>query len=338
MAGRPTVSQVAQAAGVSRQTVSNTLNTPDRVRPDTRQRVLEAIELLGYRTNSAARQLRTRRSRILGLCLPAEADGINGHILDRFLHALTTAAARRSYRIMLFTAADDLAEISAYSDLLESDGLDGFVLTSTRHGDTRTAWLCDNEVPFVTFGRPWDQLGSDDGVHPWVDVNGRVGIREATDYAFRTGLTQIAFLGWPAGSGSGDDRAAGWREGYENNGRISSPLLERRVSDGVAQGAAAAADLIENAGADAIVCASDSLALGAFSIAAAQARPPLVIGYDNTPVAQAIGLSSIAQPIRACAEHCLDFVLEQIDGRSTSGQHMLIDPILKVRGEVATVH
>lgn len=336
MLRRPTVSQVAHAAGVSRQTVSNTLNSPERVRPDTRQRVLDAVERLGYRTNSAARQLRTRRAQVLGLCLPSEVDGINGHILDRFLHALTTAAARRAYRVMLFTASDDQSEIAAYSDLLESAGVDGFVLTSTHHDDARTAWLSAQHVPFVTFGRPWDQLDADDGVHPWVDVNGRAGTREATSHAFRAGHRQVAFLGWPAGSGSGDDRAAGWRKGHEDNGRVASPLLERRVADGVGEGAAAATELIDN-GADAIICASDSLALGAFSVASARARPPLVIGYDNTPVAQAIGLSSISQPISACAEHCLDLVLKQVGGADATGEHKLIDPVLKLRGEVAMV-
>ena len=63
---RPTVESVARHARVSRQTVSNALNAPQRVRPDTLSRVLASIEQLGYRPNSAARNLRTQSTRLLG--------------------------------------------------------------------------------------------------------------------------------------------------------------------------------------------------------------------------------------------------------------------------------
>ena len=55
---------------------------------------------------------------------------------------------------MLYTADDDPDEIATYDDLLTRYDLDGFVLTSTHHGDPRTSWLVARDVPFVTFGRP----------------------------------------------------------------------------------------------------------------------------------------------------------------------------------------
>ena len=112
MEPRPTLETVARRAAVSRQTVSNVLNSPHIVRPETLQRVLEVIEEVGYRPNAAARQLRTRRSQVLGLRLQPVADGINGAVLDRFLHSLTEQAQVRGYRIMLFTASDDDVEIA----------------------------------------------------------------------------------------------------------------------------------------------------------------------------------------------------------------------------------
>ncbi|HMO09989.1 MAG TPA: LacI family transcriptional regulator, partial [Actinotalea sp.] len=69
----------------------------------------QVIDELGYRPHAAARQLRTRRSRVLGLRLEPTRDGINGAVLDRFTHALTEQAQIRGYRIMLFTAPDDAA-------------------------------------------------------------------------------------------------------------------------------------------------------------------------------------------------------------------------------------
>ena len=82
-----TVADVAAAAGVSRQTVSNVLNAPDVVRPATRERVERVIAELGYRPHASARRLRTRQSSTLGIRL-AQVHGISGAVLDRFLHAL----------------------------------------------------------------------------------------------------------------------------------------------------------------------------------------------------------------------------------------------------------
>src|SRR5262245_55199650 len=129
MADKVTIATVAAHANVSRQTVSNVLNTPHLVREETRARVREAIAALGYRANQAARLMRTGRSRLLAVRIEPTRDGINGTVLDRFLHGLTEAAALAGYRILLYTAADDPAEIATYDDLLATYELDGFVLT-----------------------------------------------------------------------------------------------------------------------------------------------------------------------------------------------------------------
>ena len=95
----PTVEDVALAAGVSRQTVSNVINTPAIVREETRDRVHRAIADLGYRPHAAARRLRTRRSSTIGIHLDPYAGGISGVVLDRFVHALTERAGDRGMRI-----------------------------------------------------------------------------------------------------------------------------------------------------------------------------------------------------------------------------------------------
>ena len=208
MAARHTLDTVAERARVSRQTVSNVLNSPHLVRPDTAQRVREVIEELGYRRSRAAQQMRTRRSMLLGLRLEPDRGGINGAVLDRFLHAVVDAAQARDYRVVLFTAADDEREIASYSELLDTGEADGFLLTSTHHGDPRTAWLAERGVPFSTFGRPW---GAADQHHSWVDVDGAAGTRAAVEHLVGLGHRRIGFVGWPSGSGVGDDRRDGWR-------------------------------------------------------------------------------------------------------------------------------
>lgn len=329
-----TIATVAREAGVSRQTVSNVINAPEVVREETRERVREAIASLGYRVNQAARQMRTGRSRLLAVRIEPARDGINGSVLDRFLHGLTDAAALAGYRVMLYTAADDTDEIATYDDLLSSYDLDGFVLTSTHHGDPRTSWLAERSIPFVTFGRPWGAPET----HSWVDVDNAAGTAAATRRLIDAGHTRIGFLGWPAGSGVGDARRAGWASTMTDAG-LPTEGLDREVIDGVDTGAAAARSLTD---ATALVCASDSLALGALRTGSAvpertgkapgPRRARAVIGFDDTAVAQAIGLTSVSQPLSEAAARCMDLLVALLDGRAPKiPTTLLLTPSLVVR-------
>jgi DNA-binding LacI/PurR family transcriptional regulator len=420
MAGRVTIATVAQHARVSRQTVSNVINAPHLVRPETRERVRAAIEALGYRVSQAARQMRTGRSRLIAVRIGPAGDGINGSVLDRFLHGLTEAAAPAGYRIVLYSAASDDAEIATYDELLGAHDLDGFVLTGTHPGDARTVWLTRRGVPFVTFGRPWaaqpepffgggehahtqhsaakpepifdggehahtqhsaakPEPFSDGGEHartqhsaakpepifdagehahtqhsaakpepifgagghPWVDVDGASGTRDATRRLLAAGHRRIGFIGWPPGSAVGDDRREGWAAALREVGGDPTGV-ERRVPDGVATGERAALDLLAAADPTALVCASDSLALGALRAAAARntardtadgigaggmaapgraaPRRIAVIGFDDTPVAQAVGLTSVSQPLAEAAAGCVALLTRLLDGRGGNGR------------------
>jgi DNA-binding LacI/PurR family transcriptional regulator len=339
---RPTLTTVAEHAQVSRQTVSNVLNSPEVVRPDTRERVLRAIAELDYRPNVVARQLRTRRSSVLGLRMPPASDGISGQVLDRFLHALTDEAQRAGLRVMLFTAEDDDAEIREYQNLRATTGIDGFVLANTHAGDPRTRWLAEHGVPFVTFGRPWDTSGDDGGTrpddHPWVDIDGRAGTRAATQHLLDAGHRRIAFLGWPEGSGVGDDRFAGWHAALADAG-LAGDVVVQRTADSVAQGVAAATRVLARDDVTALVCVSDSIALGALAAVREHAAQRLsraavaVTGFDDTPVARAVDLTSVAQPVGDVAARAVDLLRSQIDGRdgAAADRQVLIEPHLVVR-------
>jgi DNA-binding LacI/PurR family transcriptional regulator len=311
MARLPTVLDVGRLAGVSRQTVSNVLNTPGVVRPETRSRVEAAIAELGYRPHASARRLRTRKSSTLGIRLdPMSNNGISGSVHDRFLHSLTEGADARGLRIMLFTATGPDDEISQFRRLHDGADIDAFVLTSTFFDDPRTEWLIANGIPFVTFGRPWGIDDMNDPRHLWVDVDGRSGLHQATAELISQGERRIVFLGWPSPSGTGDDRRLGWREAMTEGTDLAPAeldALQLAVEDGVAQGREAIRELRE-AGIpfDAIVAASDALALGALLIVGPDVP---VIGYDNTPVAEAVGLSSIEQPLEEVAAGALELIM-----------------------------
>lgn len=334
MAKAPTVEDVAERAGVSRQTVSNVLNTPDIVRPATRERVIAAIHELGYRRHAAARQLRLRRSSTIGIRLDPYLGGISGVVLDRFVHAITERASERGMRMLVYAARTREEEIQRLSELWEGSEIDAAIITGTSRDDPRVRSLDQDGLPFISFGRPWGEDDIADPRHLWVDVDGAAGTRAATEHALTHG-SGVAFLGWPTGSGTGDDRERGWREAMAAAGVQGARLTAEEGVPFARAGVDAA--LAAGPAPDALVCASDSLAVGALLAVAAAGLSLPVIGFDNTPTAEALGFSSVEQRPEDVATAVLELLMgptgEIVAPRTlqAGSAHALIAPELVVR-------
>lgn len=342
MAQLPTIEDVAREAEVSRQTVSNVLNSPGIVRTETRERVEAVISRLGYRPHASARRLRTRQSSTIGIRMDPLTNGISGSILDRYLHAITEQAAKRGMRIMLFTATDADDEIEQYRTLRDGADVDALVVTATGYEDPRIGWLVREKMPFVSFGRPWGEEIQDSPDHLWVDVDGHAGVYEATRHLIGRGIRRIGFLGWPAGSGTGDERRRGWTTAMAEEFGLTDDELENlttRIEESVPNARRSIEHLIQTDAIDALVCVSDSLALGAMMAVNEAGRKTFpVIGFDNTPVAQAVGLSSVEQQLDQVAAGTLELLMGATGRRvlphGENGQdarHRLITPKLVVR-------
>lgn len=325
--GAPTLGSVAELAAVSRQTVSNVINNPELVASETAARVRAVISDLGYRPNRVARQLRTRRSQVIGLRVE-QSNRIS--ILDRFLHAVTDAATLVDHRLMLYTAQDDASEIAAFDELVGRWDVDGFVLTGSHADDPRRAHLAAAGIPHVAFGRPW---GAVDDL--WVDVDGAAGTRGATEHLLAHGHRRISFLGWPEGPGVGEDRLSGWRQAVRAAGLDEQRVI--RCANDLTEGRRAAAALLDTTEPvpTAVVCVSDALALGV--LAELSARGLLagvdlsVIGFDDTDMAGVVGLTSVAQPLVEVAQRCVGVLLSAIHGEATADRAALLVPRLVVR-------
>jgi LacI family transcriptional regulator len=328
---RATIIDVAAAAGVSRQTVSNALNNPDRVAPGTLTRVHREIARLGFTPNAAAQQLRRRKASAYGFEVNPSGAGRMGHILDGFLVELTVAAPDHSCHLVTF--APDLSQLlDGYDRILSTGLVDGFVLGDTRHDDPRPAWLLANDVPFVTFGRIWD----DPDMGRWVDVDGRAGMEMAVKHLVAQGYTSIAYLGWPDGSPVGDDRRRGWLSGLADAGLAASPIAEEAVQDLTAATAAAERLLDRLPSGGAILCASDLLALGALRAVRNHGLEPGrdigVVGFDDSDVAEALQLTSLRQPLQDAA--AVAWRIVQAKGTDLS-LTALLAPTLTVRASTS---
>lgn len=329
--GPVTLSDVARHVGVSAQSVSNALNQPERVAPATRERILAAVQELGYRPNRSARTLRSQRSRLIGVKVEASRGDRAALLLDQFLHALAESAAGAGCHLILCQADGEAEEIAAYRELLDTTSVDAFVLASTYADDARVSALRTWGVPFATFGRSWDG----DRDLAWVDVDGRAGLRAATEHVAAQGHRRIAHLGWPPSSETGNDRRAGWREACHRLGLAAD--LTAEVADDFEAGRTAAHRLLDAAdGATAITCSSDTLALGVLRALADRnlraGRDVAVTGFDDSPAAALTtpGLTSLRQPLGQVAHGLVTAVEDLLAGTPTRRQ-TLLRPELIVR-------
>ena len=175
--------QVADRVNVSISTVSFVVNGTKPVTPETRRKVLQAIEELGYRRNAMARALASRRSRILCLMFP-----LMEHSVSSFVEGATTAAAELGYNLVLWPKHNHNAALEVAS-LIESGIADGVVLLEVQLDDERVARLQAGQAPFALIGRTRESSGID-----FVDIDFERTTRQALDEFTRRGHRHIALV------------------------------------------------------------------------------------------------------------------------------------------------
>lgn len=329
---QPTLATVAQRAGVSRQTVSNALNNPELLRPDTLARVQAVIEELGYTPNRAARQLRTRSSHLIGLRFEPAQEGTSNALMDRFVHTLVETTARTGHHILLFSGDPD-DPLDGYDELLRATAVDAFVITDTYAGTPQADLLRRVGAPFVTFGRPWDDPGAR---HAWVDVAGSTGARLATEHLLEVGHRRVAWLGWEESSRIGEDRRSGWAEAMATAG-IDPSGLGVRITDNVDAARMAAHELLEDGTVTGFACASDTIGIGVLhALHERGLRPGAdvgVVGFDDSQGAQVTwpGLTSVRQPLEQVAIEIVDLLTTIVSLKPVLEPARMLEPSLVVR-------
>ena len=330
------IKDVAKTAGVSPQTVSNYINNPGIVKPNTREIVARAIESLGYIPNASARRLRMRRSNTIAIGI---APVNYSRVYDRLLHALVTEADAHGIRVILYKIDSKRDEIRQFASLTAGSDVDAFVLTDTTHDDPRIGWLNEHQQTFVLFGRPWGVPDMYDVRIPWVDVDGRNGVSNMVRYLILHGRKNIGFIGWPDFSGTGMDRYLGWKETMLEARMVSgSELNDLHIAteDTLNDGRRACVSLLaRRPDIDAIVCVSDTIATGAV-MALPSGSNVVATGFDNTMSSQSLGFSTIDQPLQACAKEIVRIIQEELgtivaEEGDDDGKHMLLAPSIVIR-------
>lgn len=272
---RATVRDVAARAGVSPKTVSNVLNGTFRVTPETRAKVEEAIAALDYVPNLSARGLRNGRTGMIAVALP----DLRMSYAAEMLHHLVKAAAERNLHVQVEETGASSEREAELMSRARAQLVDGLILNPVML--ETTAVQRGVALPPVVLIGEVDQPIVD---HVWVD--NVAATREITELLIKEGHRRIAIVG-VGPMATAQLRLKGYRKALAAAGRTIDHELEIGCRNWHADGATAAfaAFLDQHAPPDAVVCMTDTLALGV--MAAARQRGLAVpddlsvVGYDN---------------------------------------------------------
>ena len=305
---RPSIRDVAAAAGVSYQTVSRVLNEPALVRPSTAERVQRVIKELGYRPSKAARSLVRRDSTTIG------AVGIHGNLYGpiQMTVAIDEGARSRGYASASLAVRDDSEEsrTEAREHLLNL-GVDGVIVVAWTEAMMELALDFAKELPTCV-------VAEDDVPAGLARVHSEhvSGARQATEALLGAGRRRIGHLSGPATWSEAQSRVSGWREA---GGDACGPLVEagwepRDGYDGVDRLLAVEPAL------DAIFAANDQVAIGALRRLQELGRSVpddiAVVGYDDIDICpfQAVPLATVRQPFGDVGSAVVDLLFQVMGG------------------------
>lgn len=283
MAVKPTISDVAIRAGVSKGAVSFALNGKPGVSAETRSRVVQAAADLGFAPSATARALAGRRSDTLGLILTRKPEMLRSDpFFPPFMAGMESVLAPMGRALTLrFVEPDE--EAQAYTDTARSKRVDGVVVADLRVDDPRPKLLEELNLPFVTLNRP-DVVS----VGPAVCLDDRLGVRDAVDHLVGLGHRRIAHVAGPQNYLHANNRREEWRRVLEASDLAVTELVE---SDFTASGGASAtAELLERpVPPTAILYANDLMAMAGLAVAnrrgVAVPDDLSIVGYDDAELA-----------------------------------------------------
>lgn len=332
-----TIKHIAQHLGVAASTVARALKQDPRISASMRAKVEQTAQELGYVAHSAARQMRSQRSRLIGLVIP---DVLND-FYSTAAHAISQSFDEAGYQVVLCISDDKPEmEMRQVRSLAEAR-VDGIVWVATSKPLAQTLiWL--QSIAHVQLIRKCESLKSD-----WFGIDDSAATRMATQHLIDLGHSRIAYLGGPKALSTGLARLQGYMQAMESSGAPVDPSLIFCEAIDTFHGQQAMTALLSHPQLPTAVVVSTARgtegALEALRLQGISVPERLsVVGFNDSPAMAwwGPGLSTLRLPVGevacASASHLLRS-LSQVPAKSPTGWGLVSQypPTLVVRGSTA---
>jgi len=326
------VRDVARKAGVSVGTVSNVLNSPDKVADKTVLKVQQAISALGFVRNDAARQLRAGKSRSIGLLV---LDVRNPFFTD-VARGAEEAAAEHQMSILLANSDENHDREKQLLSLFEEQRVAGVLVSPVSSDIAELSRARDRGTPIVLVDRQ-----SKDKSLSSVAVDDVAGGFMAVSHLIETGRKRIMFAGGPMSIQQIADRLKGSKKACNSQGSVSLEILETKNLT-VLEGRAVAEEILSRPVSkrpDAVFAANDLLAIGIMQVLVVAKSVSIpediaLVGYDDISFASSalISLTSVRQPSALIGAQAIELLIEETeDPRNPNRRQVVFQPELVIR-------
>ncbi len=310
---KPVMADVARLAGVSHQTVSRVINGSSSIRPTTKARVERAIEELGYRPNTAARALVTRRSGIIGIV------GTNSALYgpSSIQRSVQEAARAAGYFSSLVPLAEvTLEELRDALDHLARQSVEAIVMIAAQEEALAVVHSADAGLPMIVVEGDLSGRGLSVGVDQ-ID-----GARQATQHLIDLGHEAVDHVAGPLTYTEAKGRRTGYEAAMHDAGLDPGPLWEGDWTP--ASGYQIGRELVRAARSTAVFVANDQMAIGVLhAFAEAGVLVPgdvSIVGFDDIPEARYLNpaLTTVRQDFQVIGQRAIDLVTATLEGTPTS--------------------
>lgn len=329
MVHRVTIKDVAREAGVSAQTVSRAINDKGEISPQTQERILRIADRLGYRPNSIARSLATRRTQNIGLVVPDVANPFFAGIA----RGIEDAAHQSDYNVFLCNTDENVDRETSAIRSLEAQRVDGIILCSSRLSEPQLQKLANRYQPLLLVNRQIEhpQTGA-------VLVDDVKGTSEAVRYMLQLGHRNIGLLAGPPASHSGRARAQGYLEALRTAVDEVPAHWQEHCAPQVEGGHSATLELLRRAPElTALLAYNDLVAVGAMRACIGIRRHVpedcAIVGCDDVPLAALVSpaLTTIHIPTYNLGQRTMSLLFDMMSEEDNHPQPIIISPHLVIR-------
>ena len=330
--------EVARRAGVSASTVSRVLSRPAVVSPDTRRRVLEMVEEMGYAPNASARNLRTRRSDKILVTVP----DISNPFFSLIIQGIEAAAQRAGYTVLLGNTQHEEKHEERYARMLMRKEADGLIFLGHRipgPAAELVAELAPRCAPIV-HGCEYSPALGVASVH----IDNTAAAADAMEYLYALGHRRIAVVTGPLISPLSRDRLLGATTRARTAG-AEHDLIVMQGDFSIESGTAIGESVLTRPDRPtAVFCFNDEMAIGVLAVARRRGlsvpQDLSVVGFDDIRFARHMDppLTTISQPMREIGEGTVRLLLEILRGDEIKPVSVTLPHQLTVRASTAPPH
>ncbi len=325
-----TIKDVAEECNVSPSTVSRVIAGNPRISQETKEKVQAAIKKLNYHPNIIARSLANKATKVIGLILPREVDNLfKNPFFIQVMTGISSYAQKYGYYIMYTFCKTEEEEEKSIKDYINSNLVDGIILTVARSKDNCIKYLQEINFPFVVIGRPEDTKNV-----LWVDNDNFQAMYNVVNKLFLNGHTEIAFIGASGDLNVTKDRLNGYIQAHKVHGIEINEQIIMEVEDFKEDlGYKAMKEILKNDVPTAVVTTDDLLAFGARSyLTDKNVDGILMVGFNNTPLVeyQKPALTSVDINARKVGYYASKLLIDKLENKLKE-THYIIDTNLVER-------